>query len=290
MPTIRLDSPADPRLAEYRNLSDGQLIRGHGLFVAEGRLVVARVLADRRYRVHSVVVTDAASGALAAALSALPAAVPVYLCRTSDLASITGIDFHRGCLALVERPAPTPLAILLAAARTVVVLEAVANPDNVGSVFRNAAAFGVDAVVLSPTCCDPLYRKAIRTSMSATLRVPFARADRWPDAIDQIRRSGLTVAALTPRADAASISPFELMQCSGRVALLVGAEGDGLSAAAAAGADLHVRIPMQPGVDSLNLAVATGIALYALSCGRFATVPSRSPVTRTGQPTAGDSN
>ena len=265
MPLIRLDGLADPRVEAYRDVPDPALVRSRGVFVAEGRLVVARLVADSRYAVQSVLVSDAAYRALQPTLEALPATVPVFVGRASDLASITGIDFHRGCLALVERPRPLSLADLLATADTVVVLEGVTNADNVGGVFRNAAAFGADGVVLSPACCDPFYRKAIRTSMSATLQVPFARAAAWPAALDEIKRSGLTIVALSPRQHVDSLEPMQLSRAGRRVALLVGAEGEGLSAAAEACADLRVRIPIRPDVDSLNLSVATGIALFALA-------------------------
>jgi tRNA G18 (ribose-2'-O)-methylase SpoU len=268
MPVIRIDGPSDSRLADYRLLADGAAIRARGLFVAEGRLVVARLIRDPHYSIRSVLVSDAAGHALATAFDALPAGIPVYTCEAGQLASITGIDFHRGCLALVERPAPPSVSELLSGTRTVVILEGVANPDNVGGVFRNAAAFGADAVLLSPGCADPLYRKAVRTSMAATLRVPFARADSWPDALDDVRRAGLTIVALSPRNDRSSLDPGELSRREERVALLIGSEGDGLSAAAEAYADLRVRISIHPEVDSLNLAVATGIALYALTSGR----------------------
>jgi tRNA G18 (ribose-2'-O)-methylase SpoU len=268
MPVIRIDGAMDSRVAEYRNVPDPELVRAGGLFVAEGRLVVSRLVGDPRYVVRSVLVSEAACRALEATLTALPPSVPVFVCGALELASITGIDFHRGCLALVERPATVSLSALLAGARTIVVLEGVTNPDNVGGVFRNAAAFGADGVVLSPTCCDPLYRKAIRTSMSATLRIPFTRVASWPGALEEVRSLGLTIAALTPHVSRGSVDPLDLPRCAERIALLVGTEGDGLSAAAGAAADLRVRIPIQPDIDSLNLAVATGIALFAVATGR----------------------
>jgi tRNA G18 (ribose-2'-O)-methylase SpoU len=147
----------------------------------------------------------------------------------------------------------------------VVVLEGVTNADNVGGVFRNAAAFAADAVLLSPTCCDPLYRKAIRTSMGATLRLPYARLDEWPHGLDALRDRGFTIAALTPRQEAATFADFAASHQGAKVALLVGTEGDGLTPAAAAAAHVLVRIPIAPAVDSLNLAVAVGIALHQLS-------------------------
>jgi tRNA G18 (ribose-2'-O)-methylase SpoU len=241
------------------------LVRSRGLFVAEGRLVVTRVVTDHRFRVHSLLLSDAAHRALEPALGTLPATIPIFVCDGSQLARITGVDFHRGCLGLIERRRATPLTDLLAGARTLVVLEGVANPDNLGGVFRNAAAFGADAVILSAACCDPLYRKAIRTSMGAALRVPFARVEEWRKALDDIRTAGFSIAALIPRAGGETLDEFVARGRPDRVALLVGAEGTGLSDDAEAAADHRVRIPIREDVDSLNLVVAAGIALSRLS-------------------------
>jgi tRNA G18 (ribose-2'-O)-methylase SpoU len=155
---------------------------------------------------------------------------------------------------------------LTAGARTLVVLEGVANADNVGGVFRNAAAFGVDAVLLSPTCCDPLYRKAIRTSMAATLTVPFARVEPWPDKLRALRDAGYLIVALTPAADAESLATFARVAGGVRLALVFGSEGIGLSSAVQQFAHRRVRIPIRSEVDSLNLAVAAGIVLSWLGC------------------------
>jgi tRNA G18 (ribose-2'-O)-methylase SpoU len=165
----------------------------------------------------------------------------------------------------VQRPPPSPLDDVLRDARLVVALEDVANADNVGGVFRNVAAFGADAVLLSPSCCDPLYRKAIRTSMAATLRVPFARIDAWPEGLSDLRARGFTLVALTPREPAQALDSFARTGRTDRLVLLVGAEGAGLSPAVERAADVRVRIPVRPVVDSLNLAVATGIALSRLT-------------------------
>jgi tRNA G18 (ribose-2'-O)-methylase SpoU len=197
-------------------------------------------------------------------LDRLSVDVPIYVCEAEDFLGITGHDIHRGCLALVERPPAISIQALLAHQNTAVVLEGVTNADNVGGVFRNAAAFGAGAVLLSPTCCDPMYRKAIRTSMGAVLRVPFARAERWPAAIDDVRAAGFTVVALTPREPSQALDEFLARRRPDRVALIVGTEGEGLTPAIEAAADYRVRIPTSGDVDSLNLAVAAGIALYAL--------------------------
>src|SRR5689334_21417510 len=159
----RVNGPDDPRIADYASVPDAELVRRHGLFVAEGRLVVRRLIEEGRYRVRSMLLSEAALRGLRPIVTRVDA--PIYVCDNESLRRITGYNVHRGCLALAERPEPMPARDVLAAARMVVVLEAVANPDNVGGVFRNAAAFGFDGVLLNPTCCDPLYRKAIRTSM-----------------------------------------------------------------------------------------------------------------------------
>ena len=169
------------------------------------------------------------------------------------------------------RPAPPSIDAVLADARLVVVLDGVTNADNVGGVFRNAAAFGADAVLLDAASCDPLYRKAIRTSMAATLHVPFVRltnrTDEWPAALGDLKARGFTIVALTPAGAGRDLDEFAALRRPTRLALLFGSEGPGLSAASEAAADHCVRIPISPRVDSLNLAVAAGIALHRLSQG-----------------------
>jgi tRNA G18 (ribose-2'-O)-methylase SpoU len=267
MAVERIDSAGDARIAPYRDVRDGELVRSRGLFVAEGRLVVRRVVEDKRFRVESVILNDAALNDLAFTVATLAPDVPVLVCGAHDLAAIAGYDVHRGCLALVHRPPATPADEVIASAQTMVVLEAVSNADNVGGVFRNAAAFGAGGVLLSPTCCDPLYRKAIRTSMGASLRVPFARArdHEWPGVIARVRAAGFTIVALSPRAPAETLDAFAARPRASHVALMVGTEGAGLTPAVEAAADHRVRIPIDDGIDSLNLAVAVGIALYAIS-------------------------
>jgi tRNA G18 (ribose-2'-O)-methylase SpoU len=257
MPVIRVDRFDDPRLADYRNVSDAELLRRRNRFVAEGRLVVGRLLEDGN-RFESMLVNDASLRALETAISCLPQEIPVYVCDTDEFAAITGFNLHRGCLALAERPATRSLANVACEAELLLVLEAVTDADNVGSAFRNAAAFGA-SVVLSETCCDPLYRKAIRTSMGSALRIPYARLKDWPADLAALKTAGFRIVALTPRGDAIDLS---MCARTRRMALLVGSEGPGLTAAAEAMADVCVRIPISAAVDSLNLATATGIALY----------------------------
>jgi len=261
VPEIQIENVDDRRLADYANVSDAELLKRRGLFVAEGRLVVERLLADGRYRVRSVLLNAAAHDALAPTLAPWVDELPIYICKTSDFSPITGLNIHRGCLALAERPMEMSCEKLTAEARTLVVLEGVANADNVGGVFRNAAAFGVDAVLLSPTCCDPFYRKAIRTSMAAALGVPFARVHPWPDHLQALRDAGYQLIAFTPAVDAESLASVARSAGPARLALMFGGEGDGLTSTVQQLADVRVRIPIRPEVDSLNLAVASGIVL-----------------------------
>jgi tRNA G18 (ribose-2'-O)-methylase SpoU len=266
---IRVESLDDPRVAEYRSITDPAALRRAGLFVAEGRFVVERLLQIPRFRVRSILVTAAQLSAFGSQRSALSAvssqrladSVPAYVVDQRVMDGIVGFNIHRGCVALAERPAMPLLADMpLATSNRVLVLEGVNNPDNIGGLFRSAAAFGIDAVILGPGCGDPLYRKAIRTSMAATLQVPFVEAGAWPDALTAIRDAGITVYALTPSADATLLD--DIPRGIGRCALLVGGEGDGLSATAMAASDQRVRIATTDVVDSLNVAVATSIALH----------------------------
>ena len=265
MPFERIDAAGDPRLADYRGVSDPALLQSRNLFVAEGRIVVTRLIEDGRWILRSVLVSDAARRDLESTLAAVAGRVPIFVCEASDFLGITGHDIHRGCLALVERrPAPA-LDDVMVAARLAVVLEGVGNADNVGGVFRNAAAFGADVVLLSPTCCDPLYRKAIRTSMGATLRVPFVQLEEWPAPLTRLRAAGFRLVALTPREPSEALEAFASRARGPKLALLVGSEGPGLTVAVESAADDRVRIPITRGIDSLNLAVATGIALERLT-------------------------
>jgi tRNA G18 (ribose-2'-O)-methylase SpoU len=183
MAVERIVRADDPRVAAYRGVRDGELMRSRGVFVAEGRLIVRRLIDASRHQVQSLLVNEAALRDLEPNVFRLASDVPIFVGDATQLAEIAGYEVHRGCLALIQRPADVPVAQLLASAASLVVLDGVTNADNVGGVFRNAAAFGAGGVLLSPTCCDPLYRKAIRTSMGATLQMPFARvtAAGWPE-------------------------------------------------------------------------------------------------------------
>ncbi len=263
---VIVDGADDPRVGEYRDVGDHDRLVGRGLFVAEGRLVVERLI-DDGFTVRSLLLNRAALEALGPRLKTLGRETTAFVCATRDFEDLTGYKIHRGCLALAERPNPRLLDDLLLRARSLILLEHVANADNVGGIFRNAAAFGADAVILSHGCADPLYRKAIRTSMAATLRVPFAAVpfpDLWEAALARVRAAGFQLVALTLGGDAVDLRAFAAGARNARVALLLGAEGEGVSAASEALADVRVRIGMAPAVDSLNVAVAAGIALYQL--------------------------
>jgi tRNA G18 (ribose-2'-O)-methylase SpoU len=268
MPFEHVHSADDPRVAGYRGVSEPYLLRAHKLFVAEGRTVVRRLLEDGRCRVRSVLVNEAARRALEHTLTEAAGRIPILVCDADDFLGITGFPIHRGCLALVDCPPAADFDRMVAHSRLLVVLEGVANADNIGSVFRNAAAFGVDAVMLSPTCCSPLYRKAVRTSMAATLSIPFVVMDEWPEPLVQLRVAGFTLVAMTPRRPSETLQAFLSRPCASKIALLLGSEGHGLTPVAESAADYRVHIPTSPAVDSLNVAVASGIALEHLARSR----------------------
>jgi tRNA G18 (ribose-2'-O)-methylase SpoU len=257
----RILDPSDPRLAAYRDVGHPAALERAGLFVVEGRLTVERLLGARRFDVESIVVTPAAARAMAAALDA--AGATVFVCESAVLETITGFDFHRGCLALARRPAAPPLSSFARATRLLGV-EGVGNPDNVGGLFRVALAFGAGGVLLDSASGDPFYRKAIRTSMGATLRVPFARVDPWPSGLDALRAAGFRIVALTPSAEAIAIGEVAA-EPAARLILLLGSEGPGLGEPALRYADVTARIPIDARADSLNVVVAAGIALHALA-------------------------
>ena len=259
MALIPVDALDDPRAADYRHIADAAYLQARSLFVAEGRLVVTRLLALPQWQTRSVLVTKAAADNLGATLDR--AGAPVYLADQSLMNAIAGFNIHRGCLALAARqPERTLDRDVARRARRVLILEGVSNPDNVGGLFRSAEAFGVDLVVLGPGCGDPLYRKAIRTSMASTLAVPFVQAGDWPGAIGRLRASRFQVIALTPSDRALLIADVPL--AGPHVAVLVGAEGAGLSEPAMQASDMRARIPMTGAIDSLNVTTAASIAMY----------------------------
>jgi tRNA G18 (ribose-2'-O)-methylase SpoU len=246
----------------YRIVGDPAALERAGLFVAEGRLIVERLLLDRRFRVHSVAVTPPAATALASVFAERPD-VPVHVCDPGELEAITGFDFHRGCLALAWRQPPAMTLDSLTGAPRVLALEGVGNPDNVGGLFRTAFALELFAVLIDRHTADPLYRKAIRTSMGATLRLPFLRSEAWADDLRTLRSRGFRVLALTPDPDAVPLPDLNVAD-DDRLVIVVGSEGCGLTASSLAQADIAVRIPIDPRADSLNVVVAAGIVLSRL--------------------------
>jgi len=263
-----ISDPDDPRLDDYRALTDVALRTRfeppHGLFIAEGELVLRRAL-RAGYRVRSVLV-DAKRVDQVADLADL-AGFPVYAAEPDVLQALTGFHVHRGVLASFHRRPLPPAEQVLAAARRVAILEDVNNHTNIGAVFRGAAALGLDAVLLSPTCADPLYRRSVRVSMGEVFAVPYARLEPWPDALAHVRAAGFAVLALTPAPDAVPIQHVAPAHRN-RPALLLGAEGGGLTRAALELADARVVIPMRRGVDSLNVAAAAAVAFWELA-GRW---------------------
>jgi tRNA G18 (ribose-2'-O)-methylase SpoU len=268
MPIERLETVDDERLADYRHVPDPELLRRGEIFVAEGRLVVRALLTQSRFRARSILLTEAAYDGLADVLAPRLAGTPVFVVPASAIERLTGFNIHRGCLAIGERPGRLTVREMLARlprARRLVVLERIGNADNMGGIFRNAAAFGADAVVVGPGCCDPLYRKAIRVSVGAALRVPFCHADDWMTDLQLLNAAGFTLAALTPAGATQDLDAWvSSVAPEAKVAVLAGSEGDGLTAETLAQADVALRIPMAPSTESLNVSTAVGIALHRL--------------------------
>ncbi|RIV39935.1 TrmH family RNA methyltransferase [Micromonospora radicis] len=264
MPVELITEPDDERIADYRALTDVELRTRweppHGLFIAEGELVLRRAL-RAGYPARSYLV-DAKRVDQLADLDTGDA--PVYAATPEVLREATGFHVHRGVLASFRRTPLPPAAQVLATARRVVILEDVNNHTNLGAIFRAVAALGVDAVLLSPSCADPLYRRSVRVSMGEVFAVPYAKLEPWPTALTDVRDAGFTVLAMTPAPDAVPIQRLTPAQRS-RAALLLGAEGAGLTATAMAASDVRVVIPMRRGVDSLNVAAATAVACWELS-------------------------
>jgi tRNA G18 (ribose-2'-O)-methylase SpoU len=263
----RVTDPADPRLADFVGLTDVALRRRlepeHGLYLAESEKVIRRALAvghhPRAFLMAERWLTDLADVVAAAERDG----VPVYVGEHDVIEQLTGFHLHRGALASMERPALRPVSDVIEGARRVVVLEDVVDHTNVGAVFRSAAALGTDAVLVTPRCADPLYRRAIRVSMGTVFQVPWTRIAPWPAAVSTLHEAGFSVAALAlaPRAvslDELAADPPE------RLALVLGTEGDGLSGRTLAAVDVTVTIPMAGGVDSLNVAAAGAVAAWAL--------------------------
>ncbi|MGO8958497.1 MAG: TrmH family RNA methyltransferase [Streptosporangiaceae bacterium] len=257
----------DPRLADYVSLTDVRLRRSmeaaHGLFIAESEKVIRQAIAAG-YPVRSMLVADDKLATIADLAGSCPA--PLYLLPAAAAEQLTGYRVHRGALASMQRlPLPSVAAVLAGASR-IVVLEDVVDHANVGAVFRCVAALGFGGVVLAPRCADPLYRRAVKVSMGAVLAVPYARMDDWRGGLAGLKAAGFRLLALTPDPAAAAIGSVRGGVAAGdKLALLIGSEGSGLSGRWLAAADEAVRIPMNRGVDSLNVASAAAIACYLLS-------------------------
>lgn len=258
---VEIVDPADPRLGDYRDLRDVQLRKlletERGLFLAEGEKVVRRAV-EGGYIPRSFLMAPRWLGALDDVLAASDA--PCFVVSEALAEQITGFHVHRGALAALHRRPLRTLEEVLTAARTIVVIEDVMDHTNVGAIFRSAAALGVDAVLLSPRCADPLYRRAIKVGMGAIFSMPWTRLENWYDALPDLSARGFTTVALTLAADALPID--EAVRGVDRLALVLGSEGHGLSPHWLAASDRRAIIPMNPDIDSLNVAAASAVACY----------------------------
>ncbi len=258
---IEVTDAADPRLGDYRDLRDVELRKHleaeHGLFLAEGEKVVRRAV-EGGFPARSFLMAPRWLDGLADVLAASDA--PCYVVSEALAEQVTGFHVHRGALASLRRRPLPEVGEVLAGARTVVVLEDIVDHTNVGAVFRSAAALGVDAVLLAPRCADPLYRRAVKVAMGAVFTLPYARLADWYDALPGLSRAGFTTVALTLAEDARPLE--EQVAGLDKVALVLGAEGHGLSPRWERSADRRAVIPMRAGIDSLNVAAASAVACY----------------------------
>ena len=258
--------PDDPRLDDFRDLNSidrrPDLPTGKGLVIAEGVLVVQRMLASR-FTPHALLGTERRLDELKDDLAGSKGlAVPFYRTSADVMARVVGFHLNRGVLAAARRVPEPSVAQLVEGARTIAVLEGVNDHENLGSIFRNAAGLGVDAVVFGSGCADPLYRRAVRVSMGHALLVPYARSANWPADLAMLKESGFRLLAMTPHGDACTLAGAMAAVRDDRIAVLVGAEGPGLSPAALRLSEVRVRIPMSRGTDSLNVATAAALAFY----------------------------
>ena len=260
---VDVTAPADPRLDDFRDLNSvdrrPDLPSGKGLVIAEGVLVVQRMLASR-FTPRALLGTDRRLAELGADLHGVSA--PYYRVEADVMAEAVGFHLNRGVLASASRAAELSVAQVLDGARTVAVLEGVNDHENLGSIFRNAAGLGGDAVIFGSGCADPLYRRAVRVSMGHALLVPFARAARWPADLHVLRDAGFRLLAMTPDEGAPRLADAMDGLADGKVAILVGAEGPGLQEHTMRASDVRVRIAMARGTDSLNVATAAALAFY----------------------------
>ena len=268
MGAVEISSLDDPRLADYSHRTDVYLrnaTAGTGLYIAESLLVLERAL-SAGHEPRSVLALGGSTSDVLALLGDRD--IPVFTGPGELLAELTGYALHRGIVASMNRPTLAVPQQLLTDARRVVVLENVVDPTNVGAIFRSAAAIGADAILVTPRCSDPLYRRALRVSMGTVLQVPWTRAVGWEadggGLGELLHASGFHIAALALTPDAVDLREFAA-SAPDRVALVLGTEGDGLTAAAIAAADTVVRIPMRHGIDSLNVAATAAVAMWALA-------------------------
>lgn len=263
MPVIPITDLSDPRLRDYSHRTDVALKNAsgaHGLYLAESALVLDRAL-RAGHRPRSVL---ALGGSVDQAVALVGNDVPVFSGPPALLEELTGYLLHRGLVASMHRPALPSVTALLAGARRVVVVEDVADPTNVGAIFRSVAGIGADAVLVTPRCSDPFYRRSIRVSMGTVLQVPWTRTGDWSTLGPELAASRFHIAALALTTEAVPLRAFAATAPE-RIALVVGAEGHGLTAEALAAADTVVQIPMAHGIDSLNVATAAAVAMYALA-------------------------
>jgi tRNA G18 (ribose-2'-O)-methylase SpoU len=262
--SIPVGDPTDERLSDYRGLTDVALRTKfeppHGLFIAESELVIRRAL-GAGYRPRSMVMAPEWLDRMSSLMDSVDA--PVYSASYDVLRQLTGFNVHRGALASFHRKPLPPVGEVLTTAHRVVVLEDMVSHTNLGAIFRCAAALGMDGVVLSPSCADPLYRRSVRVSMGAVFSLPYARAESWPGVLDDVSAAGFMRIALTPADDAVTVEDVAATGHA-RVALLLGSEGPGLTEGALKRADVRARIPMSAGVDSLNVAAAAAVTFYVM--------------------------
>ena len=257
---VEIDDVADPRLADFAHRTDVDLRRGAGpaLYLAESLLVLERALRAG----HTPRAVLSLPSSIPQVEDLVGPDVPVFTGPGELLAGLTGYVLHRGVVASMERPDLPPAADLLRDARRVVVVDGVVDPTNVGAIFRSVAGIGADSVLVTPTCADPLYRRAIRVSMGTVLQVPWTRAPGWPELAPVLHDGGFQIAALALTPQAVALRGYSAPE---RVALVLGTEGAGLGTDALEAADIHLQIPMRHGIDSLNVAAAAAVAMYALA-------------------------
>jgi tRNA G18 (ribose-2'-O)-methylase SpoU len=270
MRLVRLENLDSDDLRDYRDLTDVVLRRlsepAGGLYIAESTKVIERAL-RAGHRPRSVLTIDKWLPEVEALIHDQDPDLPVYVGSAELLQTLTGFNLHRGALAAMHRPELKSVAETVAGATRIIVLEDIVDHTNVGAIFRSVAGLGADAVLITPRCADPLYRRSVRVSMGTVLQIPWTRLPDWPEGRAVLTGLGFSLVALALAPDAVSLDEYAA-NAPGKIALVVGTEGDGLSRAALAAADTVVTIPMMHGVDSLNVASASAVALYALTRGQ----------------------